>query len=261
MRLVRAALLKVLRRPAAVRTLAVVALIFTLIYLSIGSSVRSLPPQQVAGIETLLVFPSAYTSLGTFLISFGSLAAAALAGLIAGAEWAWNTFRVAIARGESRVRYVLALFSGLAILVAIAVLVLYLFGVGLVLLADAIGGVDPGSPGDPAGLGRLPAVVLGTVIAVVVATGIGFTLSFLLRNQIAGVVGVVALSIGEQLMSAVIPDDLERYGPTASGSVLVTEGGANGFSSDWLVLLGVNLVYLVLFLGAAALYARRAEVQ
>ena len=91
---------------------------------------------------------------------------------------------------------------------------------------------------DPAGLGRLPAVVLGMVVAVVTATGIGFTLSFLLRNPIAGVVGVVALSLGEQLLTAVIPDELERYGPTASGSVLVTEGGANGFSSEWFVLAG-----------------------
>jgi hypothetical protein len=261
MRLVRASLLKVFRRPATVRTLAVVALIFALIYLSIGSSVGRLPPEQAVGIETLLVFPSAYTTLGTFLISFGSLAAAALAGLIAGAEWAWNTFRVAFARGESRVRYVLALFAGLAILVSIALLLLYAFGVLLVLLADAIGGVDPGSLTDPAGLGRLPAVVLGTVVAVVTATGIGFTLSFLLRNPIAGVVGVVALSLGEQLLRGVIPDDLERYGPTASGTVLVTEGGANGFSGEWFVLLAVNVIYLALVLGAAALYARRAEVQ
>ena len=81
----------------------------------------------------------------------------------------------------------------------------------------------PGSPGDPAGLGRLPAIVVGTIVAVVTATGIGFTLSFLLRNQIAGVVGVVALSLAEQLLSAVTPDDLERYGPTASGTALVVE--------------------------------------
>jgi hypothetical protein len=260
MRLVRASLLKVVRRPASVRTLAVVALILALVYISIGSSVRSLPPAQAVGVQALLVFPAAYASLGTFLISFGSLAAAALAGLIAGAEWAWSTFRVAIARGESRIRYVLGLFAGLAILIAIAVLLLFIVGVVLVLLADALGGVNAGSPVDPAGLGRLPAIVLGTVAAVVVATGIGFTLSFLLRNPIAGVVGVVALSLGEQLLSAVIPDDLERYGPTASGTALVVEGGASGFSGDWFLLLAVNVAYLALVLGAAVVYARRAEV-
>ena len=261
MRLVRASLLKIFRRPATVRTLAVVALILALVYLSIGSSVRSLPPAQAVGVQALLVFPGAYISLGTFLISFGSLAAAALAGLIAGAEWAWNTFRVAIARGESRPRYALGTFTGLAILVTIAVLILFALGVVLILIADQIGGVNAGSPGDPAGLGRLPAIVVGTIVAVVTATGIGFTLSFLLRNQIAGVVGVVALSLAEQLLSAVTPDDLERYGPTASGTALVVEAGANGFSGDWFVLLATNLVYLALLLGAAALYARRAEVQ
>ena len=261
MRLVRASIRKLARRPAAWRTVAVVFGILALVYLSIGSSVKQLPPQQTAGIEQILVFPGAYSGVATFLLSFGSLATAAFAGLVAGAEWSWGTLRVAIARGESRARYVLGTFTALVVLVAAATFVLFVAGVALTLVADAIGGVNGGDPAEPAGLGRVPALVIGLAVALASATAIGFTLSFLLRNPIAGVVGVVALSIGEQLLAADIPADLRQYGPTASATALVTEAGTHGFGGDWFVYLGVNLAYAAVVLGVAILFARRAEIQ
>lgn len=260
MRLLRASLLKLWRRPATRRTFLVVAGILALIYLSIAGSIQQLPPDQRQGIESILVFPAAYSGLGTFLVSFGSIAVAALAGLAAGAEWAWGTFRVAVARGESRVRYVVATFAALAILAAIACVLLYIVGVVLTIVGDVLGGVDPGNPADPDGLARVPAIVIGGAAAVITSAAIGFALSFVLRNQIAGIVGVVALSIGEQLLSIVIPDDLEQYGPTTSGSLLVTNAGATGFGGDWPVLLLVTSAYTAIAIVAAAVFARRADV-
>jgi hypothetical protein len=258
-RLLRASLLKLWRRPATRRTFLVVAGILALIYLSIAGSIQQLPAEQRVGIESILVFPAAYTGLGTFIVSFGSIAAAALAGLTAGAEWAWGTFRVATARGESRARYVLATFAALAILLGLGTLVLYVIGVALTVVGDQLGGLNPGDLTDPA-VARVPAIVLGAATAVVTAASIGYALSFVLRNQIAGIVGVVALSIGEQLLGIVVPDDLERYGPTTSGTLLVTAAGGAGFSGDWLVLFGVNLAYIALALAATAAFARRADV-
>ena len=261
MRLLSASLAKAWRRPATRRAFIALAVLLGLIYFSIGGSLNQVDnPQQQAAIRDLLVFPAAYVSLASFLVSFGALGGAALAGLAAGGEWAWGTLRVAVARGESRERYVLATFAGVAILVAIGSLVLYAIGVALAVIGDMLSGIQPGNLGDPTTVGRLPAILVSAVIAILVSTALGFAIAFVTRNAIAGIVGVVALNFAEGILGIVIPRDLVRYGPTNAGTTLVSEAGGAGFGAEWLPVLGINLAYFVAALVIAAIFVRRAEI-
>lgn len=261
MRLLSASILKLWRRPATRRTFLVLIGFLALIYLSIGGSVSSIPdPVQREAILEILAFPAAYVNLATFLVSFGAIAAAALAGLLAGGEWTWGTFRTAVSRGESRVRYVVATYGALALLIVLAVPVLYLVGTALILIGDVLGGISPGNLADPDGLGRVPALVIGAAIAIVTSAAIGFAIAFVLRNQIAGLVGVIGLNFGEQILAGVIPRDIMRFAPTTSGTGLVTEAGAHGFSAEWLLYAVVGLLYVVAAMAVAAVFAQRTEV-
>ena len=71
-------------------------------------------PEARDGFEALLSFPGAYTNLSGMLVVLLGIGGAAWAGAVAGGEWSWNTFRLALARGESRVRYVLVTFAAIA---------------------------------------------------------------------------------------------------------------------------------------------------
>ena len=261
MRLLSASILKLWRRPATRRTFLVLVGFLALIYLSIGGSVSQIQdPIQREAILEILAFPAAYTNLATFLVSFGAIAAAALAGLLAGGEWTWGTFRTAVARGESRVRYVVATYGALAVLVVIAVPLLYVVGIVLIIIGDVLAGINPGDLADPDGLGRVPALVVAAAIAIVTSAALGFAIAFVLRNQIAGLVGVIGLNFGEQILGGVIPRDIMRFAPTTSGTSLIAEAGANGFSADWLVYGVVVLAYAVAAIVVASVFALRTEV-
>ena len=55
----------------------------------------------------LVTFPGAYTIILFFLLGLGGLFAVLYGAAIAGSEWNWGTLKSAVARGESRCRYVL----------------------------------------------------------------------------------------------------------------------------------------------------------
>jgi ABC-2 type transport system permease protein len=56
----------------------------------------------------LVTFPGAYDlGCSTFIIGLGGLFAMIYGAAIAGSEWSWGTLKSAVARGESRVRYML----------------------------------------------------------------------------------------------------------------------------------------------------------
>jgi ABC-type transport system involved in multi-copper enzyme maturation permease subunit len=73
--------------------------------------------------------------------TFAGLAGAALAGAVAGSEWSWGTFRVAITRGASRGSYVVATVAALAVLVLVGWLILFVAGTALVAVGSAVSGM------------------------------------------------------------------------------------------------------------------------
>lgn len=261
MRLLRASVLKLGRRPATYRTLLVLAGLLVFIYLSIGLvAVDTSDPAARAGLTPLLAFPDAGGGLASILLVFAGMAGAAYAGAVAASEWSWSTFRVALTRGESRVRYVVMLFLGIALLVVVAWLLLYLFGIGLILVSATLGGVDAGSPLDPSSLGRLLAIVVTGGWAVLMEVALGFSVGFVSRSPVAGIAAVAGLYFVEQLAALIVPADVLRFAPITAAVGLVSTAGQTGLDADLAGSFVVTTAYLFLAVGAAAVVARRSQV-
>jgi hypothetical protein len=260
MRLLRASLLKLVRRPATVRTFLLLVAFLALIYLSLGLTSAGASGTSSKSIGSMLAFPDAHTSLAGMLLIFCGMAGAAYAGVVAGSEWTWNTFRVALTRGESRVRYVVVLFLAIALLVLAAWVILYAVGVGLILGATALGGTRAGDPFDPATLGRLWVLVAGGGWAVLMEVAIGFGVAFAARSGVAGIAAVVGLFFAERFAEMFVPADLLRLGPITAAENLVTTAGKTGLDGGLLGPLAVTTLYLLLAVGLASVAARQSEV-
>jgi hypothetical protein len=261
MRLLRASVLKLRRRPATYRTLLVLAGLLAFLYLSIGLSAAAVSdPTARASLGPLLAFPDASAGLASMLMIFGGLAGAGYAGAVAASEWSWNTFRVALTRGESRVRYVVVLYLAIALMALVAWILLYLFGVGLILVAATLGGVAAGSPLDPSSLNRLLAIVVAGGWALLMEVAVGFCVAFASRSPVAGIATVAGLYFIEQLGALVIPVDVLRFAPVTAAGSLVSAAGQTGLDAGLAVPFVVTTAYLFLAIVAAATVARRAEV-
>jgi hypothetical protein len=261
MRILRASLLKLARRPASTRTFLVLVAFLALIYVSLGLSASATSGSAgSATISSMLTFPDAHASLAGMLLIFCGMAGAAYAGVVAGSEWSWNTFRVAVTRGESRVRYVVGLFVAIALLALVVWATLYALGVVLVLSAAAFGGTPAGDPFDRATLGRLVVLILSGGWAVLMEVAIGFGVAFAARSPVAGIAAVVGLFFAERFGEMFVPADLLRFGPITAAEGLVASAGKAGLDGSLWGPLVVTSLYLVMGVGLAAITARRSEV-
>jgi len=261
MHLLRASVLKLARRPATGRTVLVVAVLLVFIYLSIGLSAKATSDATArASLETMLAFPDAYRGLASMLLIFGGMAGAAYAGAVAASEWSWSTFRVALTRGESRVRYVVFLYLAIALLVLVAWLLLYVFGVGLIVAAAALGGLSAGSPLEAASLGQLPLIFAAGGWAVLMEVAIGFCVAFVSRSPVAGIAAVAGLLLVEQVAAALVPADVLRFAPITAASQLVSAAGETALDTSLALPLAVTTIYLLLGIAVAGVVARRSEV-
>jgi hypothetical protein len=255
MTLIRGALRKIVLRPATRITMVVLVLLVLLVYLGLAVAMRPFAEGQ-AEIQDVFGFPDAYGMLAALLLTFGGIAAAAWAGAIAAGEWTWNTFRSAVARGASRPAYVLVTLATASLLVFGGWIVLYAVGVVAALVGGAILGIEA----EPLnGAGSIPVLVLAGWWAVSMEATIGFTVAFVTRSQVAGIVAVVALYFGEQFASIVVPADVMRFAPITAANTLVS-GSAGVLDVELLVPLAVTTVYLVLAATVVALVARRTEI-
>jgi len=260
MRLVTASLLKLVRRPATVRAPLVLAALIVLIYLSIGMSAGT-NPEARAGVEPMLAFPDAHVTLASMLLMFSGIVGASYAGAVAASEWSWSTFRTALARGESRVRYVTGLFVAIALLTLVAWLALYVLGIGVIVLVSSLGGVPAGDPFSLANPAAIPVMIASGGWAVLMLVGIGFAVSFVSRSAVAGVATVVALVFIEQFAAMTsIPVELLRFAPMTAAASLVSTAGDVGLDAAIGVPLAVTTIYLLLAIGIAAAVGRRAQV-
>lgn len=261
MRLVWSSLLKLVRRPATRRMFILLASFLVLIYLALGASSRTTPDASSGGtITTMLTFPDAHASLAAMLLIFAGITGAAYAGAVAGSEWTWGTFRVAITRGGSRARYVGTLFVAIALLAFAAWIVLYALGVGLILVAGSLGGTPSGNPLDAAFLGRLAILVAGGGWAVLMEVAIGFSVAFVARSQVAGIGAVAGLFFAERFGELFLSTDVLRFAPITAATTIVTNAGKAGVDGGLALPLAVTTVYLLLAIGLAAIVARRSDV-
>lgn len=281
MRLVRAELLKLRKRWATYIVLGIVLGLMALVYLLIGLLARG-ASSGPAGLVT--GFPGAYGVINQFVFGLGSLLAVAYTAAIVGSDWSFGVMRVFIARGESRTRYVLAKAIGLAITLAIGVLIAYGAGMALSALASTMLGVSIGQPLGAQGTHDLVAsLVLGTYVLFQRAA-IGFAVAMVLRSQLAGVVvGIVlyiaepiltlillALTVGGSLRTAGMPDTVQWYqflpfsiGDSALAEVATVTGSGGRFEPTPVPLdqaLIAVTAYLVVSLLVSMWSLRRAQV-
>jgi hypothetical protein len=261
MNVVGAALIKLAWRPAAVRTLLILGGLVLMIFVMMGAAViQSADPTMRAQFESSLVFPGALGTLSGILVIFAGLAAAAFGSMAAGSEWSWNTYRVAVARGESRVGYVVGLFVAIALLALAALVALYALGTAAIVVVGLVGGLSSGNPLDTAILGQQLAVVVAMWWAVTMQVGIAFSISFLARSTVAGVAAVVGLMFLEMLAVTFVPMDLMQWAPMATASSLVKVASQAGFDASLATPLAVTTAYLAIALIAAAFVARRSDI-
>lgn len=282
MRMLGAELLKLRRRWASYIVLALLIGLMTLVFLLVGISTR--PP---SGPGALLRFPGSFGIVNQFVFGLGSLLAVAYAAAIGGADWNWGVFRVVVARGESRGRYVIVKYLGLAIVLFIGVLVAYAAGILLTYIAAGMAGVSAGNPLTRSGIQDLiSSLALGFPVLAERAA-IGYAVAVLLRSQLAGVVVGIILYIGEGILSLVLigitmsnrvfdeggfqplPQQWFQFLPFSVGDgVLAHAPNVTGRQLESLLLTPVPLetgliatgVYLLAALGLVVLSAERSEI-
>ncbi|MBA2262326.1 MAG: ABC transporter permease [Solirubrobacterales bacterium] len=259
--------LKLRRRPATYVSLAVLLVILALLYLALASA-----PTESAGdelvVREILSFPAAYLFLVGFVLGLGGLISVAYGGAASGAEWAWGTLRVALARGESRTRYVLLKFAAVALMLILAVIVVFVVGVLFTLLAASVAGVDPGNVLTRESSGRVPELMAKTSLGLVEHGAIGYFVAQLARSQLVGIGAGIALYFGGAF-AAIIPGarDIVPYLPfnVASSMIEAIPGQGDGaFATrtlDPTEAVVWTVGYLALALVLTAIVTERSEIR
>lgn len=273
MRLLLDGLGKLGRRLATWVTFGLLAGLMLLVFLAIGASANDLTGQPDSGaIRALLTFPQAYDAVLAFIVGFGGLLAVIYGAAVAGSEWSWGTIKNAVARGESRVVYVLSTFGSIAVVLGVGLLFAVVVGVGAAVGGASLAGIPTGGIADGNALMALPEKIGRSWVAIVSSAGIGFAIATFTRSQLAGIGAGIATYFGEQFSSIFFPE-IVRWLPFsaaeastslgASGGITVGGTGANGSPVVALapdLALIVVLLWLVGALAASALATERAEI-
>jgi ABC-type transport system involved in multi-copper enzyme maturation permease subunit len=120
MRLLVSGVRKNARRLATWLTFGLLTVLLALILIVVGASGGgAVGSGAQPSTLTLVTFPGAYDSILSFILGLGGLLAVIYGAAIAGSEWTWGTLKNAIARGESRSRYILVSFASVAIVIAL----------------------------------------------------------------------------------------------------------------------------------------------
>jgi ABC-type transport system involved in multi-copper enzyme maturation permease subunit len=264
-----AGLRKLIRRPASFITIGLLIGLMALIYLAVGATARQAEAAGGGGEAALLLvtFPGAYTLIISFLLGLGGLFAVIYGAAVAGSEWSWGTLKAAVARGESRSRYQLALFAAVGLLIGVGLLVAFVVGVAVALVGALLAGVSTGGVSDATALATLPELLGRGWLAVVEEGALGFAIATLARSQLAGIGAGIGFYFGEQFASIFLPD-IVKYLPFQAASAVVAVsgegfGGGGGPSLSRLepdTALLVVAAWLVGSLVVAAAFTERAEI-
>jgi hypothetical protein len=176
----------------------------------------------------MVTFPGAYDLILSFMLGLGGLVAVIYGAAIAGSEWTWGTLKNAVARGESRTRYMLGTFAAIAVMVAVGLAITFVLGVAIALAGASIAGVSTSGLTDADTLARLPALAARGWFSVVEQAALGFAIASLTRSQLAGIGAGIAFYFGEGFASIFLPD-IVKYMPFAVARAAVDTGGGGGF--------------------------------
>jgi ABC-type transport system involved in multi-copper enzyme maturation permease subunit len=268
MRLFVSGLRKLVRRPASFITLGLLIGLLALVFLAVGATARQASEAQGGRAALLLVtFPGAYTLILSFILGLGGLFAVIYGAAIAGSEWTWGTLKSAVARGESRSRYQLALFGAIALLIGLGFLIAFVVGVVVAVLAANLASVATTGVSDAAALRNLPELLARSWLAVVEEGALGFAIATLARSQLAGIGAGIAFYFGEQFASIFLPD-IVKYLPFNAASAVVAVSG-EGFGGGGAAVVSrlspdtallVVVAWLIGALVVAAGFTERAEI-
>jgi hypothetical protein len=274
MRLLRGEIRKLARRPAAFVTLGIQLAIVALIYIAVAVSYVHGPTTGEGGgaaarvgMRLLLTFPGAYAGSLGLVTGLGGLLALAFGGAAAGADWGWGMVKVAVARGESRTRYVLAKLLAVELFVALGLAIAFAVSVVAALAAATYAGIPTSGLTDSEVLGELPEQLARGYLGMAEQTAIGFAIATVARSQLAGLGAGIALYFVEQFATIFLAD-LVKYFPfhVAQSSLRLTfagsGGGGGGLTSPLDPGLSVALVlaYLVVAAMVSVVVVERAEI-
>jgi ABC-type transport system involved in multi-copper enzyme maturation permease subunit len=271
MRLFVSGLRKLSRRLATYLTFGLLAGLLTLIIIAVAASGgRGQDSNGPANPLAIVTFPGAYDLILSFILGLGGLFAVVYGAAIAGSEWTWGTLKTAVARGESRSRYVLATFAAIAVVAALGLLASFVVGVVAAIVGATIANIPLDGLGNADALGRLPEHFARGWAAIVMEGALGFAIATLTRSQLAGIGAGIAFYFGEGFASLFLPD-VVKYLPFNLASTAVGNGGFGGngggggpaatttpLSADFALLLVA--VWLVGSLVVAAGFTERAEI-
>ena len=228
MRLLGSHLRRLVRRPASWITLGMLAAMIALVFIALGASAEQAAAQPGGeAILQLLAFPLAYTFVLAFVIQIGSLFAVIYFAAVAGSEWNWGTFKNAVARGESRSRYVVSTYVALGLLTGVGLLVVFLVGVLAAIVGAQISGVGLDGIGDQDALLGLPNQAWRAWLALAEAGAIGFAFATLARSPLAGVGAGIALFFVEEFAGLLLPD-VVRWLPFNAAAAVIAGADMSG---------------------------------
>ncbi len=276
MRLLRGELRKLVKRPASYITLGIFLGVLVLLFVAVGASYRTmgqLPasqgggPEAQAAIRSLLEFPGAYGAVVSFVASIGGLFAIAYGAAAAGSDWGWGMVKVAVARGESRSRYVLTKLAAVLLLLIPASLLAFLVGVVAVALAAMLAGIGMSGAGDAGTLQSLPWLLARSWLALGEQAAIGFAIATLARSQLAGLGVGIGVYFVESFAVGFWPEYV-RFLPFSVVSSLLRDSTSALGASDQLgrytidqpTALLLVLAYLVASAVVSAIVLERAEI-
>ena len=266
MRLYVSGMRKLTTRMASFLTLGILAGLLVMIELAVATT-RGGEGSDGGGPRnalSLLTFPGAYDQILGFILGFGGLLGVTYGAAIAGSEWGWGTLKMAVARGESRSRYLLSTFAAIATMIVVGLILAFLIGVAGAAAGSTIAGISLSGMGDTAILDKLPEHFLRGWIAISMTAAVGFAVATVAKSQLAGIGVGIALYFGEAFATIFLPD-IVKYLPFNLSNAAVGGGGFGGPDSVSTALstdtaLGLVIVWLVAMLVSTAVIAERAEI-
>jgi ABC-2 type transport system permease protein len=274
MRLFFSGLRKLVRRPASWVTVGLLVGLLALIIVAVGATANGAAANgasatREATAKELVTFPGAYTRILQFITGLGGLFAVIYGAAIAGSEWGWGTLKSAVARGESRVNYMLISYLSVAVMIGVGLLLTFTVGVVAAIVGAHLANVSTSGLGDSATLGDLPLRLLKGWFAIVEEGALGFTIATLARSQLAGIGAGIAFYFGESFAGIFLPDIVKYLPFSVANAALATSSGTSstggGFGSAASALpadqaLVLVAVWLVGALVVAAIFSDRAGI-
>ena len=271
MRLFFSGIRKLIRRPATWVTFGLLVGLLVLIVVAVGATANSNMggsggSERGTAARELVTFPGAYDRMLTFITGLGGLFAMVYGAAIAGSEWSWGTLKSAVARGESRVRYMLVSFASISLMIGIGVVVAFGIAIAAAIVGAHLAGVSTSGLGDTSTLSDLPERLLKGWFAVAEEAALGFTIATLARSQLAGIGAGIAFYFGESFASIFLPD-IVKYMPFSVANAALATGSGSGFGGGAATValpadqaLALVALWLVGCLLITALFSDRVEI-